>query len=70
MGLGLTAPLGDFDVSVTPNCTQALLCIRGDDTDVTHWSLTHFAPDAGYVGAVAVEHPAPAVTYRGWGAAD
>ena len=31
------------------------------------WSLVHFAPDAGYVGAVAVERPAPAVTYREWG---
>lgn len=49
MGLGLAAPPGDVDVSVSPR-----------------WSLVHFAPDAGFVGAVAVERPAPAVSYREW----
>lgn len=69
IGLGLTAPLGDFDVSVAPRCTRPLLRIRGDDADVTRWSLMHFAPGTGYVGAVAVEHPAPAIIYQDWGAA-
>jgi 4'-phosphopantetheinyl transferase len=66
LGCGLLAPLGDFDVSVSPLCNSALLHIRGDDGDVARWSLTHFAPDDGYVGAVAVEHPAPALSYHEW----
>ena len=65
---GLLARLGDFDVSVSPLSDSALLRIRGDDGHVARWTLTHFVPDDGYVRAMAVEHPDPAVSYNEWGA--
>ncbi len=54
-GEGLSLPLDQFDVSLVPGETAALLNTSGDPQEVFRWSLREVAPAAGYVAAVAVE---------------
>lgn len=52
-GKGLSIGLDTFDVAFAPGQDAALLRATGDDP--ARWSLSGFAPEPGYVGAVAVE---------------
>ena len=54
-GDGLSVPLGDFDVSLTPGEPPRLLRVRGEPSPPRGWALRAFDPVPGYVGAVAVE---------------
>lgn len=54
-GQGLSAPLGQFDVSLTPREPARLLNVRGDPQEATRWSLLDLTPAPGYVAALAVE---------------
>jgi 4'-phosphopantetheinyl transferase len=54
-GEGLSLPLDQFDVSLTPGEPAALLATRGDPRDARRWSLQAVAPDPGYVAALAIE---------------
>jgi 4'-phosphopantetheinyl transferase len=54
-GEGLSLPLDQFDVSLTPGEPAALLATRGDPHDAWRWSLQALAPGPGYVAALAVE---------------
>jgi 4'-phosphopantetheinyl transferase len=54
-GEGLSLPLDQFDVSLTPGEPAALLATRGDAHEASHWSLRELTPGPGYVGALAVE---------------
>lgn len=54
-GEGLTLPLDQFDVSLTPGETAALLRSNGHAKEVSRWSLFELAPGPGYVAALAVE---------------
>lgn len=53
-GEGLTFPLDQFEVSLVPGGTAALLTTRPDAEEASHWSLRHLDPAPGYVGALAV----------------
>ena len=54
-GTGLSLALSQFDVSVTPGGSVALLSTREEDQDIARWSLHDLSPDYGYVAALAVE---------------
>jgi len=53
IGVGLSAPLAGFTVSVTPGCPAALLHIDAEPEEAARWSMVSFVPVPGYVGAVA-----------------
>lgn len=54
-GKGLSLPLDQFDVSLHPDEPAALLATQHDPQEVRRWSLCGLSPDAGFVGALAVE---------------
>jgi 4'-phosphopantetheinyl transferase len=56
-GLGLSLALSQFDVSVTPGLPAALLGIREEEQDISHWSLYDLFPGSGFVGTLAVDGP-------------
>lgn len=53
-GRGLSMPLDQFDVSVTPGERAELLSTRPDPQEANRWTLQALLPGQGYVGAVAV----------------
>lgn len=56
-GNGLSLPLDQFDVSLTPGEPARLLDTRFDSQEASHWSLYDVTPGPGYVAAVAVQGP-------------
>ncbi len=54
-GVGLSQPLDEFDVSLTPSEPAALLADRHDPEAPGRWSLYTLAPEDRYAGALAVE---------------
>lgn len=54
IGHGLSMPLAEFDVSLTPCKPANLLAVRVPGQAASDWSLQHLAPAPGYVGAIAV----------------
>lgn len=65
-GEGLSLPLNQFDVSLSPGQPACLLRVCGAPQEVTRWSLVALELCAGYVGALAVEGPVGAIKYRQW----
>ncbi len=55
IGEGLTLSLDQFDVSLAPGEPAALVSTSTDPQEASRWSLRGLAPNAGYVGALAVE---------------
>jgi 4'-phosphopantetheinyl transferase len=55
LGEGLSHPLDQFDVSLTPGRPAALLATRPDAEEVTSWSLWDIQVPGGYVAALAAE---------------
>lgn len=55
VGEGLSRPLSQFDVSLTPGQPARLLRVEGDPAEIDRWSLVSLAPAAGYLAALAVE---------------
>jgi 4'-phosphopantetheinyl transferase len=55
LGEGLSHPLDQFDVSLTPGQSAALLATRPDSRDASRWSLCNINVPAGYVGALAAQ---------------
>jgi 4'-phosphopantetheinyl transferase len=55
LGIGLSQPLDEFDVSLTPSEPAALLADRSDPEAPECWSLQTLAPEDRYVGALVVE---------------
>lgn len=53
-GEGLSLPLHQFDVSITPGEPARLIATRPDIHEKDNWSLFHIDPGPGYVGALAV----------------
>ena len=53
-GEGLSLPLDQFDVSVTPGEPACLLATRGGLEEAGSWTLRHLAPAKDYLGALAV----------------
>lgn len=54
-GQGLSLPLDQFDVSLTPGEPARLLATRHAPAEAERWKLLHLEPGPGYVGALAVE---------------
>jgi 4'-phosphopantetheinyl transferase len=53
IGLGLSQPLDQFDVTLVPEEPAALLWVSGDDA--SRWSLYDLEAGDDYAGALAVE---------------
>lgn len=54
-GEGLSMPLDEFDVSLAPGETVALLRTAPDPDEAARWSLLELHPGPDYVAALAVE---------------
>ena len=54
-GEGMSLPLNQFNVSLTPESDAALLGNQRDAGEVSRWSLRELHPGPGYRAAVAVE---------------
>lgn len=54
-GMGLSLPLGLFDVSFLPDEPPALLDSREDPQEVERWTMRNLIPGPGYAGALIVE---------------
>jgi len=65
-GEGLSLPLNQFDVSLTPGEPAALLSTRPDAEEAHRWSLIELNPAPGYVAALAVEGKQCELSYRQW----
>jgi len=55
LGEGLSHPLDQFDVSLTPGLPAALLATRPDPQDTRRWSLWNINVPVGYTGSLAAE---------------
>jgi 4'-phosphopantetheinyl transferase len=53
-GEGLSLPLDQFNVSLTPDATAAPLHMEGAPEESRHWSLCEIPLDPVYVGTLAV----------------
>ena len=66
-GEGLSLPLDQFDVSLTPGEPAELLGTRPDAPEVDRWSLTDLSFGlSGYAAALAVEGDAPSLALWQW----
>jgi 4'-phosphopantetheinyl transferase len=54
-GLGLSIPLDQFDVALTPGAPAALLSTRHNPPEARRWHLADLPAGPGYAAAVAVE---------------
>lgn len=54
-GEGLSLPLDQFEVSLTPGESAALLSTQRDPDEAQRWSLQELTPAPGYAAAIAVE---------------
>jgi len=54
-GEGLSLPLDQFEVSLTPGQPAALVSVREDSNEAYRWSLEELFPAANYAAALAVE---------------
>ncbi len=52
---GLSFPLDQFDVSLSPDEPPALLSVNHDSQEVERWSLYGLDPGPGFTGALVVE---------------
>lgn len=55
VGDGLSVPLDCFDVTLIPGQKALMRSLDGDPQKGAEWSLYHFEPVAGYVGALAIK---------------
>jgi 4'-phosphopantetheinyl transferase len=54
-GEGLSLPLDQFDVSLTPGEPAALLSTQSDSNEALGWSLLNLTPASGYAAALATK---------------
>lgn len=55
IGEGLSFPLDQFEVTLAPDASAAILHIHHDAMQARNWQLHHLTPGAGFVGALAME---------------
>lgn len=65
-GKGLSLPLDQFDVSLTPGEPASLMNTQEDPHEVFRWSLRELFPGRGYAAALAVEGKAGQIKYWQW----
>jgi len=66
LGDGLAHPLDSFDVSLDEKSPR-LIAVRSDREAPAGWTLTHFCPAPGYVGALAANAKVVRVVWRSRG---
>ncbi|MBI3243492.1 MAG: 4'-phosphopantetheinyl transferase superfamily protein [Chloroflexi bacterium] len=66
IGEGLSRPLDQFDVSLTPGEAANLLWVAGRPEEALRWSLCELDVGAGYVAALAVEGQDLSITKWQW----
>jgi 4'-phosphopantetheinyl transferase len=66
LGVGLSAPLDGFDVTITDELPR-ILRVATAPAEAAHWSLVHLLPARGFVGALATRTAGLRVMYRTWG---
>ncbi len=54
-GKGLSLPLNEFDVTLTPGEPAKLLATRDDPAHAARWVMQALKPDRDYAAALAVE---------------
>ena len=54
-GRGLSLPLHEFDVTLTPGEPAKLLATRDDPAHASRWNMREITPDKDYVAALTVE---------------
>jgi 4'-phosphopantetheinyl transferase len=54
-GIGLSLPLDQFDVTLSPGEPAALVRTRWDENEAARWSLKEIEVGPGYAGALAIE---------------
>jgi 4'-phosphopantetheinyl transferase len=62
-GDGLTKPLDQFDVTLTPGDPAQLLTVRNAPAEAARWRLQAFTPAPNYVAALAIEGAALQTSY-------
>lgn len=67
LGHGLYMPLDSFDVTLSPDVLPRLTRIENDDP--LRWTLTHFEPAPGWIGALALRDTGGPVELR-WRSGD
>jgi len=65
-GEGLSFPLKQFDVSLTPGAAAHLIHVRNNPDEVDRWTLQEISVGDSYVAALAVEGTNLNVTCRDW----
>ena len=65
-GKGFAFGLGNFEVSIEPGDTDALLGASGDPAALERWRLSDVDAADGFAAAVAVEHRGPAFSCWEW----
>jgi 4'-phosphopantetheinyl transferase len=65
-GEGLSLPLDQFDVTLTPGEPAALIRTLGDPQEASRWSLLQVFPGPGYSAALAVEGKLGEIKYWRW----
>lgn len=63
IGKGLLFPLNAFELSIQDH-SMTLQHINGDSMAAKMWSLIPLEMPADYIACVAIEHPAPTVTWQ------
>jgi 4'-phosphopantetheinyl transferase len=66
VGVGLSAPLQDFDVDLDRGATRALIAHRGDSREPDRWSLLSPAVDPGFQAAIVVSRSPWALRRFDW----
>jgi len=66
VGDGLSMPLDCFDVTLRPGEPARLLATRGDPSQAERWTLRELDPGPGWLGALVVEGPSPALRLYDW----
>lgn len=54
-GEGLSLPLDEFDLSLTPEAPPVMLANRREPAEVSRWSFRDVSAAPGYAGALAIE---------------
>jgi 4'-phosphopantetheinyl transferase len=65
-GYGLSSPLNEFSVSLTPGEPARLISVHGRPGEVSRWSLLELTPAIGYVAALCVEGQGWRLACWGW----
>lgn len=66
VGQGLSMPLDQFDVTLTPGEPAQLLATRPDPAQALQWKIYHCTPAEGYAGAVVVAGQDVQINYWQW----